>query len=167
MLKKFFALLLTAAAAVTMAGCSDYVMTEKDLAVQRSIEGYWAAEIGTPYNTYDEEGDLIKLFVVEFTSDFKYFVHECYIEEGYAMTYDPISYSFEDEKFKVNVEGVASYARISVSGDGQTMYWITDSGKDPYDRISEDHARALGIPEYDREQWSSQKAETESSGGAE
>lgn len=161
MFKKFLTALIASAAAFTMAGCSDYVMTEKDLAVQKSIEGYWAAGSETGYNIYDADGNPELLMVVEFTDDFKYFLHECYVNEGYVMTYDPIIYSFENEMFKVDVDGVDSYARISVSDDGQIMKWINDDLTDAYYRISEDEAKELGIPEYDREHWSTERPEDE------
>lgn len=151
MLKKFLTAVLAAAMLICMAGCSDYVMTAEDLEKQKSIEGCWAADDSTGYNSYDENGNIVSMIVVEFTEDFKYMLHDCYLEEGYVMTYDPVEYSFEDEKFKVIVDGVASYAKVSVSEDGETMRWITDDKTDLYRRVSEEAAAALGIPEYDPE----------------
>ena len=39
MFKKFFVLFAAAVLTVCMAGCSEYVMTEEDLAVYKSIQG--------------------------------------------------------------------------------------------------------------------------------
>ena len=163
MLKKIIAVIIAAVSAVMLAACSDYVMTEEDLEVQRSIQGCWSAGSGTGYNTYDAEGNPTMLLVVEFTDDFKYFVHKCDMESGFVMTYDPISYSFKDKKFKVDVDGVASYAKVNFSDDGNIMYWVTDGGTDSYDRLTGEEARALGIPEYDREYWATERAETQDS----
>ena len=149
--KKIITVMLAAVFAVLLSGCSDYVMTAEDLAVQRSIEGYWFADASTGYNSYDEEGYPTELLVVEFTSDFKYFLHTCYVDEGYTMTDPPISYSFRDEMFTVDVDGTPAYARVSVSSDGQIMKWITDSQTDTYIRMDEEMARAFGIPEYNGE----------------
>lgn len=168
MLKKIIAVMLAAVFAVMLAGCSnEYVMSDEDLALQRSLEGYWMASASTGYNTYDENGNVTVLVVVEFTDDFKYFLHECDLASGFIATYDPVSYTFEDKKFKVDVNGAYSYAAVSVSEDGQTMYWINDNLTDMYERLSEDDAKALGIPEYDREKWSTERAETENSEGGE
>ena len=158
---------LAAVFAVLLAGCSDYVMTAEDLAVQKSIEGYWLADASTGYNSYDEEGYPTEFLVVEFTNDFKYFLHVCNIAEGYTMTDQPVSYSFRDEKFMVEVDGVPAYAKVSVSGDGQTMQWITDSQTDTYKRMDEEMARIFGIPEYDSESWANQNSETDNSEGSE
>ena len=54
MLKKIFALIAAAAMLICLSGCSDYVMTEEDLAVQKSIEGYWVADSSTGYNEFAE-----------------------------------------------------------------------------------------------------------------
>lgn len=153
MFRKIFAVLTAAALTLCMAGCSEYVMTEDDLAVYESIQGYWAADVGTGYNEFDEDGNLTAMIVVEFTNDFNYLMHICYIDQGYALAYPPIKYSFEDKMFKVMVDGVASYAQLSVSGDGQTLYWHTDDRTDTYLRLSKEEATALGIPEYSAESW--------------
>lgn len=153
MIKKFLAVFLTAVLAVCMAGCSEYVMTEDDLAVYKSIQGYWAADVGTGYNEFDENGNLTAMIVVEFTDDFNYLMHICYLDQGYALAYPPVKYSFEDKMFKVMVDGVASYAQLSVSEDGQMLYWHTDDKTDTYLRISKEEAAALGIPEYNAESW--------------
>lgn len=151
MAKKFLTVVLAAVMMMCLAGCSDYVMTAEDLEKQKSIEGYWAADDSTGYNSYDENGSIVSMIVVEFTEDYKYMLHTCYINEGYVMTYDPVEYSFEDEKFKVMVDGVASYARVSVNEDGRNMRWITDEKTDLYLRVTDEAAAELGIPEYDPE----------------
>lgn len=153
MLKKFFAFFAAAALTVCMAGCSDYVMTEEDLAIQKSLVGYWAADVSTGYNEFSENGELTAMTAVEFTDDFHYLMHICLIEQGYALTYPPVSYSFEDKKFKVVNEGVASFAQVSVSDDGQIMYWHTDEKTDTYRRLDAETAAGLGIPEYSAESW--------------
>ncbi|MBD5138769.1 MAG: hypothetical protein HDT24_05610 [Ruminococcus sp.] len=153
MFRKIFAVLTAAALTLCMAGCSEYVMTEDDLAVYESVQGYWAADIGTGYNQFDEDGNLTTMIVVEFTDDFNYLMHVCYIDQGYAVAYPPVKYSFEDKLFKVMTDGVASYAQLSTSEDGQTLYWHTDNKTDTYLRISREEAAALGIPEYSADSW--------------
>lgn len=164
MAKKILTAVLAAAMLMCLAGCSDYVMTAEDLAKQKSIEGCWAADDSTGYNDYDENGNITQMLVVEFTEDFKYMIHICDLEEGYVMTYDPIEYSFKDENFKVVVDGVASYARVSVNEDGSTMRWITDDKTDLYQRVSEEAAAALGIPEYDPESWNTEATSEDENG---
>lgn len=140
-----------AAVALSLAGCSDYVMTEEDLAVQKSIEGFWAADIDTGYDKFDESGNLVMVVVFEFTEDFKYFMHECYVNDRSTIMYGPVEYSFENEDFRVVTDGRVSYAKINVSDDGQTMYWITDGKTETYKRITEEKAEELGIIPYDPE----------------
>lgn len=154
MAKKILTAILAAAAAVCLAGCSkDYVMTAEDLAIQKSIVGYWAADDSTGANLYDDYGMLTAMMVVEFTDDFKSLTHICYLDEGYVMTYEPVSYTFEDEKFKVVVNGVASYAKISVNEDGSKMFWITNDRTDTYLRVSDEKANELSIPSYNPGTW--------------
>lgn len=153
MLRKIFAFIAAAALTVGMAGCSDYVMTEEDLAVQKSVEGYWVADASTGYNEFAEDGTLTVMTVVEFTDDFHYLLHKCLLDEGYALTYPPVEYSFEEQKFKVVTDGVPSYARLSVSDDGQVMYWYTDEKTDSYLRLGKEDAASLGVPEYSPEAW--------------
>ena len=148
----------TAAAAVFMtiltmmlAGCSEYEMTAEDLAIQKSLQGYWSADASTGYNSYDEEGIPTNILVVEFTGDFKYFIHECDFENNMVMTYDPISYSIEEELFKVVEGSKASYARASVSENGTVLSWIANGQTEIYNRLDEEAARAFGIPEYKAE----------------
>ena len=148
MLKKVLAAVIVTVFTVMLAGCSEYTMTAEDLAIQDSIRGYWLADDSLGYNSYDAEGYPLSILVVEFTDDFNYLIHQCDFTTGYTDTYDPISYSFKDEKFMVVVNSVPSYAKISVSADGQTMQWITDNQTEIYHRIDEEAARAFGIPEY-------------------
>lgn len=153
MFKKFFAVLTAAALTLCMAGCSKYVMTEEDLAIQKSLVGYWAADVGTGYNEFAEDGTLIEMMVVEFTEDFHYLMHPCRIIDGYSLSYPPVAYSFEKQQFKVVTDGVASFAKVSVSDDGQTMYWVTNEKTDTWLRLNKEAAAALGIPEYSAEAW--------------
>lgn len=153
MLRRIFAFMAAAALTVCLAGCSDYVMTEEDLAIYKSIQGCWAADVGTGYNEFDENGNLTAMIVVEFTDDFHYLMHICYLDERYALSYPPVKYSFEDKMFKVETNGVASYAQLSVSDDGQTLYWHTDDKTDTYLKVSKEEATNLGVPEYSPEAW--------------
>ncbi len=167
MIKKFAAVFTAVVMTLALAGCSGkYVMTEEDLALQKSIEGYWAADVSTGYNTFDENGNLTCMVVIEFTDDFNYLMHNCLLDEGYSLSYSPVPYSFEDKMFKVVNEGVPSYARVSVSEDGNTMYWVTDEKTDTYLRLDKETAASLGIPEYTPEMWTETESETGSETGA-
>ena len=148
MLKKIIAGMLAAVLTIMLSGCSEYEMTVEDLAIQKSLQGFWSADPSTGYNSYDSEGNPTELLVVEFTGDFRYFIHECDFENSMVMTYEPISYSIEDELFRVDVDGVASYAKASVSADGTVLSWITSERTEKYNRLDEEAARAFGIPEY-------------------
>lgn len=157
--KKIFAAVLPVIITLCLSGCGDdYVMTEEDLAVQKQLEGCWAAETDTGYNTFDEDGNLVMLMVIEFTDDFHYLMHECYMNENQTLSYEPIAYSIEEKDFKVVNDGVASYARVNFSSDGQYLYWITDDGTDTYARLDDELVTELGIPAYSPDTW----AETES-----
>ncbi len=136
-----------------LTGCSEYVMTAEDLAVQKQIEGYWVADYDTGYNYFDDDGKLFSMIVMEFTDDFHYLMHQCMVQQGYALTYPPVAYSFEELKFKAVSNGVTSYAAVEFSDDGQKMYWITDEKTDTYLRIDKEEAEELGIPEYDPKSW--------------
>lgn len=167
MLKKILAAVISAAMLICMAGCSGkYVMTEEDLAVQKSIEGLWYADDSTGYNEYDENGNCTALTVVEFTNDYKYLLHTVLPGDdqasGYVMTNTPIDYTFEDKTFKVDVDGVASYAKVTVSEDGSKMYWITDAKTDTYNRLTSEQAAEMGIPAYDPAAWTETEAVSES-----
>lgn len=168
-MKKIFAAVVSAVMLICMAGCSgNYVMTEEDIAVQKSIEGCWAADESTGYNEYDGNGTPLSITAVQFTSDYKYLLYVCALGEdgtaGYVMTYDPIAYSFEDKLFRVDVDGVPTYARVSVSEDGQTLYWITDDQTDRYNRLTDEQVTEIGIPPYDPAYWEEKKNSREESG---
>ncbi len=159
-LKKITAAILCAVLAAVLSGCSDHVMTEDDLALQKSLVGFWAAGDNTGYNTYDENGYITVMTVVEFTDDFKYYLSECYLNDNYVLTYEPVSYSFEDLKFKVDDDGVPSYAQVSVNEDSSKMFWVTDEGMDEYERIPEERAIELGLTVH-----SGENAETDAVSG--
>lgn len=159
-IKKITAAAVALFTAAAMAGCSEYVMTEEDLALQKSLEGYWAADDSTGYNVYDEAGNMTSLLAVEFTDDFHYLIHNCLFDQGYALSFPPIEYSFEDELFKVVTDGVASYAKVEISDDGQTMYWITEDLTDKYTRLDKETAASYGIPEYSVEMWTETESES-------
>lgn len=152
-IKKITAVIAAAVMALSLAGCSEYVMTEEDLAVQKSLEGYWVADNSTGQNVFDEQGNLVSLFAAEFTSDYHYLTHTCLFTTDYTVSFPPVEYSIEEEMFKVVTEGVASYAKIEFSDDGQTMYWITDDKTETYFRIDAATAEELGIPKYDLKSW--------------
>lgn len=168
MFKKFFAAVVSAAMLICMAGCSsNYVMTEEDIALQKSIEGCWLADDSTGYNSYDENGNFLSLTAIRFTPDYKYLVYDCMPgdaqADGYVMTYNPTEYKIEEKMFRVDVNGVASYAKVSVSEDGQTLYWITDEQTDRYSRLTDEQTAAMGIPAYNPADWE----ETETNDGNE
>lgn len=165
-MKKIFAIIVSAVMLICLAGCSkNYVMTEEDIAVQKSIEGYWLADDSTGYNSYDGNGNFLSLTAVEFTADYKFLVHDCMPgdseADGYVMTYNPVSYTIEDKMFKVDDNGTPNYARISFSEDGQILYWITDDQTDRYNRLTEEQATELGISPYDPAAWEETEANTE------
>ncbi len=164
-LKKLTALLICIITAAAFPGCSEEkTMTAEDIALQKSMQGFWAASESTGYNQYDENGEPTYMIVVEFTDDLKYFLHECYISEGYVMTAsDPVTYTIEDETFKTYVDGKAMYAGVSISDDGNTMYWINDDSTETYEKITDEEASELGIVKYDKETWESSRAAYESS----
>lgn len=158
MSKKIFAAIVSAVMLICLAGCSGkYVMTDEDIAVQKSIEGYWLADDSTGYNEYDEYGNFLSLTAIQFTEDYNYLVYDCMPGDSqasaYVRTYPPRAYSFKEKMFKVEVDGVTSYARVSVSEDGQTLYWITDDQTEKYSRLTNEQASELGIPEYDPAAW--------------
>lgn len=166
MARKILAAVVSAVMLICMAGCSkNYVMTEEDIAVQKSIEGYWLADDSTGYNEYDNNGNFLSLTAIQFTEDYNYLVYECMPGDGqassYVRTYNPRAYSFEDKMFKVDVDGIASYARVSVSEDGQILYWITDEQTDRYNRLTKEQAAEMGIPEYDPATWEETEAAPE------
>ena len=153
MIKKILAALSAAVVAVTMSGCSKYTMTNEDLELQQSLIGIWAADDSTGYNEYDENGNITMMVAVRFTNDFNYLLYNCFLNDRQVLTYEPISYTIEEGKFKVERDGLASYAGVSISADGNTMSWITDSKTDVYLRLPDDRAAELGIPEYDASYW--------------
>lgn len=166
-MKKFFAAAVSAVMLICLAGCSGkYVMTEEDLAVQKSIEGFWYADDSTGYNEYDDYGNCTALTVVEFTNDYNYLLHTILPgdgqADGYVMTNTPIKYTFEDKTFKVDVDGVASYAKVTVSEDGGKMFWITDERTDTYNRLTEEQAVSMGITPYTPEAWTETEPVSES-----
>lgn len=158
MSKKILAAVISAVMLICLAGCSDnYVMTEDDLAIQKAIEGYWLADDSTGYNEYDENGSYASLTVMEFTNDYRCLVHTYTPgneeDNGYIMTSKPIDYTFRDKMFRVDTDGVASYAKITVSEDGENLFWITDEQTDKYRKLTKEQAVAIGIPEYSAEAW--------------
>lgn len=158
MSKKILSAVISAVMLICLAGCSDnYVMTEDDLAIQKAIEGYWLADDSTGYNEYDENGSYASLTVMEFTNDYRCLVHTYTPgneeDNGYIMTSKPIDYTFRDKMFRVDTDGVASYAKITVSEDGENLFWITDEQTDKYRKLTKEQAVAIGIPEYSAEAW--------------
>ena len=172
MLKKITVMLAALVMCLGFAGCSDkeYVMTEADLALQKSMVGYWTADDSSGANTYDEDGNITHMIMVQFTEDYKYLLHDCDIRNGYVTSYSPVAYTIEDEKFKVMNGDKASYAKIKVSSEGDKLYWITDDATTIYLSTPEQAAKNLGVPEYNSADWGGTavtedtSAETEASG---
>lgn len=166
MAQKILAAIFAAAVLLCTAGCSkEYTMTEKDLALQKSAEGFWKADDSTGYNQYDENGNFTTLTVVEFTNDFKYLLHYCMPgddnADGYVATGSPIDYTIEKEYFKVVINGEASYAIVSFSDDGQTMYWKTDDATDIFHKLSDEEVTEYGITAYDPARWTETESGTD------
>ncbi len=162
-IKKITAAIAAAAMALSLAGCSDYVMTEEDLAKQKSIEGFWAADIDTGYDKFDESGNLVMVTVFEFTEDFKYFMHECYVNDRSSIMYGPVEYSFENGDFRVVTDGRVSYAKVNVSEDGQTMHWTTNDKTDTYKKLTDEQVEELGIIPYNPENGADTESGSDSS----
>lgn len=163
MLKKILAAAAAAVIGISMSGCSKYEMTEEDLALQESLVGFWAADNSTGYNEFDESGRLTKMTAVQFTDDFHYLLYYYYSAAtaevpSYVVTNPPVSYTIEKGNFRVDVNGLASYAAIKISDDGYTMNWITDEKTDLYLRFSDEEAAELGFPAYDPEYWANPDA---------
>ena len=155
--KRILAALAAAVIAASMSGCS-YTMTEEDLELQASLIGFWAADNSTGYNEFDENGNLTMMTAVQFTDDFNYLVYYYYPshdidEPSYTMTNPPISYTIKKGKFCVEVDGADSFAAVRISGDGNTMNWITDESTDKYIRFSAEEAADMGFPEYNPDTW--------------
>jgi len=131
--------------------------------VQRQLLGFWAADDSTGYNTYDENGTLSCMVVIEFTDDFHYLMYECMLNDEYSLTYEPVAYSIEDKRFRVEVDGLGALAAVTFSEDGQTMYWQSGNKTDIYLRMTEEKARELGIPEYNPAQWTETESGTDNS----
>ena len=167
MMKKITVMLAALVMCLGFAGCSgNYEMTEADLALQNSMVGYWTADDSSGYNSYNSDGEIISMIMVQFTEDYKYLLYECHVQDGYVISYDPVAYTIEEELFKVEVENVASYAKVKVSDDGSKLYWITDDTTTIYLSTSDEAAKNLGIPEYNPAEWES-TAETEEQSKAE
>lgn len=170
MLKRILAAAAAAVIAASMSGCS-YTMTEEDLALQKSLVGYWAADNSTGYNEFDENGNLTMMTAVQFTDDFNYLLYYYYPnvtgdpnEPSYVVTNPPISYTIEDGKFRVESGGKASYAGISITDGGYVMNWITDEKTDLYLRFSASEAASFGFPAYDPEYWKNAETASDISG---
>ena len=168
MLKKILA---ASAAVITilMSGCSSYKMTEEDLELQRSLIGFWAADNRTGLNEFDENGKLTKMTAIQFTEDFHHIVYYYYPsrneeEPSYVASIEPVSYTIEDNKIRVESNGKASYAGIGISDDGSTLSWITNDITDLYIRFSDEEAAAMGFPEYDPEYWKNLETASDTSG---
>lgn len=168
MIKKIAAVFTAVVMALALAGCSGkYVMTEEDLALYKQLQGYWIADDSTGYVNYDDKGNVIGVYVVEFSNEFTYVLHYIDLEDQAVYSETPTKYEIEDLKFKTYVEDVPYYAAMSVSEDGQILNWITEGKTEKYLRVSEERARELGIPEYDPDSWTETVSESVSEGGSE
>lgn len=167
MIRKILAAAMAAILLLCAAGCSsEYVMTEADLALQNSMVGLWLADDSTGYNQYDTDGSFLSLTVLEFTSDYKYRVHTCMpgdgAADGYVATYSPSPYTIEKELLKVVIDGISNYAKIEVSEDGSSLYWITDDERELYTKLSDERIYELGISVYDPDNYTEDGSEAAS-----
>lgn len=151
--KKTAALVLSAIlTTVMLTACSeeeavDY--TEAENALQASLVGYWTDDMELFEKTVAEENASVS--VLEFTEDYKYLWHECDFAEWQIKTYEPTEYSFEELMLKIDNNGEEAFAKLELSSDGGTLYWITDEHTYDYTRVSEDIIRKIGVPEQEPE----------------
>ncbi len=144
--KRLAAVLLSAALAAMLTACSkeetvDY--TEAEAALQASLVGYWTDDLELLEQAVAEESSAVS--VLEFTDNYCYLWHECNYENWQIITYEPTRYSFEDMKFKIENYGEEAYAKLETSGDGDTLYWITDDNTYDYRRVPQELIDKIGI----------------------
>ncbi len=146
--KKTAALVLSVImTALMLTACSkeeqvDY--TEAETALQASLVGYWTDDIELFEKTVAEENAAVS--VLEFTDNYNYLWHECDFAEWQIKTYEPTEYSFEELMIKIDNNGEDAFAKLELSSDGETLYWITDEHTYDYTRVSEDVMKKIGVP---------------------
>lgn len=138
--------------ALMLTACSkeeqvDY--TEAENALQASLVGYWTDDMALFEKTVAEENAAVS--VLEFTEDYKYLWHECDFEGWQIKTYEPTEYSFEELKLKIDNNGEEAFAKLEMSSDGNTLYWITDEHTYDYTRVSADVVEKIGVPKKETE----------------
>ena len=123
--------------------------TEAENALQASLVGYWTDDLELFEKTVEEENAAVS--VLEFTEDYKYLWHECDFAEWQIKTYEPTKYSFDEMKLKIDNNGEEAFAKLELSSDGETLYWITDEHTYDYTRVSEDVIKKIGVPKQEVE----------------
>ncbi len=146
--KKTAALVLSVImTALMLTACSkeeqvDY--TEAENALQASLVGYWTDDMALFEKTVAEENAAVS--VLEFTEDYKYLWHECDFEGWQIKTYEPTKYSFEELMIKIDNNGEEAFAKLELSSDGETLYWITDEHTYDYTRVPSEAVEKIGVP---------------------
>lgn len=161
--KKTAALVLSVImTALMLTACSkeeqvDY--TEAENALQASLVGYWTDDIELFEKTVAEENAAVS--VLEFTDNYNYLWHECDFAEWQIKTYEPMEYSFEELMIKIDNNGEDAFAKLELSSDGETLYWITDEHTYDYTRVSEDVMKKIGVPKQQTQKSVQNADETE------
>jgi len=151
--KKTAALVLSVImTALMLTACSkeeqvDY--TDAENALQASLVGYWTDDMALFEKTVAEENAAVS--VLEFTEDYKYLWHECDFAEWQIKTYEPTEYSFEELMLKIDNNGEEAFAKLEMSSDGNTLYWITDEHTYDYTRVSAEAVEKIGVPKQKAE----------------
>lgn len=133
--------------------------TEAENALQASLIGYWTDDMVMFERTVAEENGSV--MVLEFTEDYNFFWHECDFSGWQIKTYEPTRYSFEEMKLRIDSNGEEAYAKLEISGDGNTLYWITDENTYDYERVSEETIRKIGVPDSNPEKETDMTASSE------
>lgn len=123
--------------------------TEAENALQASLVGYWTDDMELFEKTVAEENSAVS--VLEFTDNYSYLWHECDFEGWQIKTYEPTEYSFEELMIKIDNNGEEAFAKLELSSDGETLYWITDEHTYDYTRVSEDVIKKIGVPKQETE----------------
>lgn len=117
--------------------------TDAENALQSALVGYWTDDLEQLEQAVAEESSSVS--VLEFTENYCYLWHECNYDNWQIITYEPTKYSFENMKFKVENYGEEAYAKLETSGDGNTLYWITDDNTYDYTRVPQELIDKIGI----------------------
>jgi hypothetical protein len=122
------------------AGCSDSTAVE-DAELNQKLIGGWVP-LDTSLYEYDEDGNITSYPVYEFTGS----VTKAHIVGSpYVSSYVVNEYEIKDGKYKVIVDGVAQYAKIGFTDEGN-MLWYTDDEVTEFRPLTEDEIIENGIP---------------------